>query len=85
MADLGANLPVPIERVEPTLEMRLKWLQVEKQQRISKLVHLNQALEDLLKGKVAEIEYAIMNAKAELAACERSEEMLKSSTDTTAI
>lgn len=85
MSDLGSHLPVVIEPIQETLDMRLKWLEIRKQEAISKIVHLNQAIEDLRKGKIAEIEFALMKAKAELAAVEKSEVLLKTSVETTAL
>lgn len=85
MADLGSFLPVPIQPVSETIEMKLKWLEIKKQETISKIVHLNQAIEDLRKGKMAEIEYALMKAQAELAEVQRVEMMVKNSTETTAL
>ena len=85
MADLGSFLPVPISPVVETTEMGLKWLQIRKQEQISKIVHLNQAIEDLRKGKMAEIEYALMKAQAELENINKAEDRLKNSIDTTAL
>jgi hypothetical protein len=85
MADLGSYLPVPIQQVSETLEMKLKWLEIKKQETISKIAHLNQAIEDLRKGKMAEIEYALMKAQAELAEVQRVENLVRSSTETTAL
>lgn len=85
MGDLGSFLPVPINQVSETLEMKLKWLEIRKQESISKIVHLNQAIEDLRKGKMAEIEYALMKAQAELAEINKAEVLLKSSIDSTAL
>ena len=85
MADLGSYLPVPIGQVVETQEMKLKWLQVRKQEQISKIAHLNQAIEDLRKGKMAEIEYALMKAQAELEEIHKAETLLVSSVDVTAL
>lgn len=66
MADIGARLPVVFEQAIENKEMKLKWLQAAKQERISKIVHLKQSIEDLLKGKIPEIERQIMFAEGEL-------------------
>lgn len=85
MSDLGSFLPVPIGQPVETMEMRLKWLQIKKQEQISKIVHLNQAIEDLRKGKMAEIEYALMKAQAELEEINKAEDRLKNSIESTAL
>jgi len=85
MSDLGSSLPVPINQSIETIEMKLKWLQIKKQEQISKIVHLNQAIEDLRKGKMAEIEYALMKAQAELEEITKAEERLKHSVESTAL
>jgi predicted MarR family transcription regulator len=85
MADIGSFLPVPLQNVQETQEMKMKWLEIKKQEKISQIAHLNQAIEDLRKGKMAEIEYALMKAQAELAEVERVEKMVKNSTETTAL
>ena len=85
MSDLGSYLPVVITPVSETMEMKAKWLEIKKQEQISKIAHLNQAIEDLRKGKMAEIEYALMKASAELAEINKAEDRLKNSTDTTAL
>lgn len=85
VSDLGSFLPVPIGQPVETMEMRLKWLQIKKQEQISKIVHLNQAIEDLRKGKMAEIEYALMKAQAELEEINKAEDRLKNSIESTAL
>ena len=85
MSDIGSFLPVPISQALETLEMKMKWLEIKKQEQISKIAHLNQAIEDLRKGKMAEIEYALMKAQAELEEINKAEYRLKHSVDTTAI
>ena len=85
MADLGSFLPVPINPISETFEMKMKWLEIRKQETISKIAHLNQAMEDLKKGKMAEVEYALMKAQAELKEIQRVEEQLKNSTETTTL
>jgi len=73
MSDLGSSLPVPISQTVETKVMKLKWLQSAKQERISKIVHLKQAIEDLVKGKIPEIERQILQAEQELSNLENSE------------
>lgn len=85
MGDLGSFLPVPINQTVETQEMKLKWLQIKKQEQISKIVHLNQAIEDLRKGKMAEIEYALMKAQAELEEINKAEIRLINSVESTAL
>lgn len=84
MSDLGSNLPVPIKPVIVTKAMKLKWLQSLKQEQISRIAHLRQAIEDLLKGKIPEIERQIMAAEQELKNLEDSEKLTAEALDTTA-
>lgn len=81
MSDIGSSLPVPVNQTRETVEMKLKWLQVAKQERISKLVHLNQAIEDLRKGKIPAIEREILGAQQELENLEIAEKQLKNSVE----
>lgn len=82
MSDLGSILPVPVAQTIETKEMKLKWVQSAKQERISKIVHLKQAIEDLVKGKIPEIERQILQAEQELANLERTEQLVVSSIET---
>lgn len=84
MADIGSILPVPLSQPIETREMKLKWLQAAKQERISKIVHLKQAIEDLVKGKIPEIERQILQAEQELRNLETSEKSVLESIETTA-
>lgn len=84
MADLGSILPVPVKQTQETKEMKLKWLQSAKQERISKIVHLKQAIEDLVKGKIPEIERQILQAEQELRNLENTEKFVLESVDVTA-
>jgi hypothetical protein len=81
VSDIGANLPVPFRQSIETKEMKLKWLQCAKQERISKIVHLKQAIEDLVKGKIPELERQILQAEQELSNLESSENLVKNSVD----
>lgn len=83
MADLGSILPVPVNQTVETKEMKLKWIQAAKQERISKIVHLKQAIEDLMKGRIPEIERQILQAQQELKNLEQTEKSVLSSVDTT--
>lgn len=82
MGDLGSILPVPVTQTTETKEMKLKWLQSAKQERISKIVHLKQAIEDLVKGKIPEIERQILQAQQELENLEHSEKVVTESIET---
>lgn len=84
MADLGSILPVPIKQSVETTAMKLKWLQSSKQERISKIVHLKQAIEDLVKGRIPEFERQILQAEQELRNLEDSEKLVLNSIETTA-
>ncbi len=81
MADLGSILPVPVQQTKETREMKLKWLLAAKQERISKIVHLKQAIEDLVKGKIPEIERLILQAQQELCNLEKTEKLVSASID----
>jgi len=85
MSDIGSILPVPVQQTLETKEMKLKWLQSAKQERISKIVHLKQAIEDLVKGKIPEIERQILQAQQELANLEYSEQVVTESVETSVI
>lgn len=80
MSDLGSSYPVVIQ-VNETRAMKLKWIESRKQEAKSKLVHFKQAIEDLIKGKVPEIERQILAAEQELAQLESQELLLKNSVD----
>ena len=76
MSDLGSSLPVPVKTTIETQEMKLKWIQAVKQEKISRIVHLRQSIEDLTKGKIPEIERQIMHAEQELRNLEETEKMV---------
>lgn len=76
MSDIGSNLPVPVAQLRETKEMKLKWLQAAKQERISKIVHLTQAIQDLRQGKIPEIERQIMASEQELKNLEAAEKLV---------
>lgn len=81
MSDIGGSYPVVMKPTIETIEMKKKWLQSAKQERISKIVHWKQAIEDLLKGKIPEIERQILHAEQELAQFEAHEKLVQSSID----
>jgi hypothetical protein len=81
MSDIGQNLPVPVKQSVETKMMKLKWLQSAKQERISKVVHLKQAIEDLVKGRIPDLERQILLAEQELANLEDTEKMVDESID----
>lgn len=80
MSDLGSNYPVPLNIVE-TKEMKLKWLKYAKQERISKINHLKQSIEDLLNGKIPDLERQILHAEQELQQLETHETMIQNAVD----
>lgn len=82
MSDIGSILPVPVRQTIETKTMKLKWLQSAKQERLSKIVHLKQAIEDLIKGKVPEIERQILQTEQELCNLEITEKAVLESTET---
>lgn len=81
MSDIGQNLPVPVKQSVETKTMKLKWLQSAKQERISKIVHLKQAIEDLVKGRIPELERQILQADQELTNLEDTEKMIAEAID----
>lgn len=83
MSDLGSILPVPVKQANETRAMKLKWLQSAKQERISKIVHLKQAIEDLVKGRIPELERQILQSEQELTNLEASEKLVLESIETT--
>lgn len=85
MSDIGQFLPVPVKSTVQTRDMLLKWTQSAKQEKISKIVHLKQAIEDLLKGRIPELERQILEAEQELRNLEDSEKRIINSVETTAI
>lgn len=80
MSDLGSSYPIEIRAVE-TKAMKLKWIEARKQEAKSKLVHYKQAIEDLIKGKVPEIERQILAVEQELAQLEFQGKSLQDSVD----
>lgn len=85
MSDLGSNLPVPVRATIETRAMKLKWLQSAKQEQISKIVHTKQAIEDLTKGRIPELERQILEAEQKLANYEESERQVKASLDASTV
>ena len=85
MSDLGSILPVPIKPAVETKTMLLKWHQSAKQEKISKIVHLKQAIEDLVKGRIPELERQILQAEQELCNLESSEKSVTNTVDTTVL
>jgi hypothetical protein len=83
VSDLGSILPVPIKQSYETRDMKLKWLQSAKQERISKIVHLKQAIEDLVKGRIPDLERQILQAEQELCNLEDSEKLVLKSIEAT--
>ena len=81
MSDLNSSYPIQLQTRE-TKEMQLKWIAARKQEAKSKLVHFRQAIEDLVHGKVPEIERQIMAVEQELAQLESKETFVKNSVDT---
>lgn len=81
MADIGSSYPIALQ-VKETKEMQLKWIAARKQECRSKISHGKQAIEDLVKGKVPDIERQILHAEQELAQLEAHEKMLISAIDT---
>lgn len=79
--DLGSNYPVPLKPIEETKQMKLKWIAAKKQECKSKIVHYNQMIEDMIKGKIPEIERQILAVQQELDQLENHEQFLLNSID----
>jgi len=82
MSFSNRNEIVPIGQVIPTKEMQLKVLAAKKQECRSNIVRIQQEIEDLKIAKMAELEYQILHAQAELRQLEEHERKVKSSVDT---
>lgn len=80
MSDLGSTYPVALNIIE-TKEMKLKWLKYAKQERISKINHLKQSIEDLLNGKIPDLERQILHAQQELQQLETHEQTIQNAVD----
>ena len=78
MADLGVSQHW---LVNPTKEIEDKWLEVQIQERVSRIARYKQDIEDLKKGRILELEAKIMMLDLEL---KRILEQ-KTSSDTTTI
>jgi len=81
MSDIGGS-SYPIEiRSKETKQSTLLWIQTKKQERISQINHFTQAIQDLLKGKIPEIERQILHAQQELQQLEAHEKTIIASID----
>jgi len=72
---------VPIGDVQNTKEMTLKILAARKQECKSRIKRAQQEIEDLKVAKIAELEYQILHAEAELKKLEEHEKTVISSVD----
>jgi len=73
---------VPVGNIAPTKEMQLKVITAKKQECKSRIVAINQEIEDLKIAKMAELEFQILQAQAELKHLEEHEKRVISSVDT---
>ena len=76
------NEVVPAVEVQNTKEMTMKIISARKQECKSRINRVRQEIEDLKIAKMAELEYQILHAEAELKKLEEHEKMIKSSVDT---
>ena len=67
--------------VDPNKEVEKKWVECQIQERKSKIAKLNQDIEDLLKGRVVELEAQIMMNEMELKSLEEKYGNIKNSID----
>lgn len=82
MAFSNRNELVPVFEVTTTKEMSLLMLKAKKQECISRINKCKQEIEDLKMAKIAELEYQILYAEAELSKLLDHEKMIISSVDT---
>jgi len=82
MAREGGYEIVPIGQVVPDKAMRLKHLQIKRQEAKSKIAMARQGIEDLKNGEIAKFEYTILHAEAELKQYTEHEKKIQSSVDT---
>jgi len=78
----GENQLVSAGEVVNTKEMTLKILQARKQECKSRINRAKQEIEDLKVAKIAELEYQILHAEAELHKLEDHEKIIVSSVET---
>ena len=74
-------IPANVTNVKPTKAMSLKNIQMKKQEARSRIVRAKQDLEDLRVGQIANIEYAILHAEAELKQLQAHEKLIQASVD----
>ena len=72
---------VPAIDIINTKEMTMKILQAKKQECRSRINRAKQEIEDLKVAKIAELEYQILHAEAELAKLDEHEKTVGSSVD----
>lgn len=84
MAFSGRSEIVPAIEVINTREMTMKILQSKKQECKSRINRAKQEIEDLRVAKIAELEYQVLHAEAELAKLEEHEKLILRSVDTDA-
>ena len=82
MSFSNRNEIVPIGDVVPTKAMMLKVTVAKKQILKSKIITIKQEIEDLKIAKIAELEYQILHAEAELQKLQEHEKRIISSVDT---
>lgn len=76
MSDLGGGYPIQIH-TEETKEMQLKWIAVRKQEAKSKVANTKQLIEDLMHGKIVDLEREILHAEQTLQQLVQAEANLK--------
>ena len=82
MSFSNRNELVPAFEVVTTKEMSLLMIKAKKQECISRINRCKQEIDDLKMAKIAELEYQILHAEAELAKLLDHEKMVISSVDT---
>lgn len=76
----GSQYPIEIKRKD-TKEITLKWIAAKKQECKSRIAANKQAIDDLINGKVYELEANILRAQQELEQLEQHEKLISSSID----
>lgn len=82
MADIGINRNY---LVEPNRDVKVKWLEIQIQERKSRVVRLRQDIEDITKGRIVELEAQMIIANNELIKLESDKKLLETSIDVQAL
>ena len=79
MADLGTGTRY---LVEANRDVKSKWLDVQIQEKKSQIVRIKQDIEDLVKGRIIQLEAALLMLDREILKLESDKKLLDNSIDT---